>query len=47
MPFPKKPRKRLTTLSVILAVVLVIYLVKKVFKNFDLDDDEEEGNVNG
>ena len=33
--------------SWILAVVLVIYLVKKVFKNFDLDDDEEEGNVNG
>jgi len=28
--------------SWILSIVLVVYLVKKVFKDFDLDDDEEE-----
>ncbi|MBR5467993.1 MAG: YhdT family protein [Firmicutes bacterium] len=28
--------------SWILSIVLVIFLVKKVFKNFDLDDEEEE-----
>jgi len=28
--------------SWILSIALVVYLAKKVFKDFDLDDDEEE-----